>query len=86
VVAVDADADAMQQLTDRELQLLTLLCQGLGDKEIARRCGIKLGTVKAHMMSIRLKLGAANRTQAVVIALVSGLVTLELPLADPTKG
>lgn len=55
-------------LTSRQLQVLSLLCQGLPNKLICRRLGISGGTVKAHVSSILGQLGVTSRLQAVVEA------------------
>ena len=68
------DSFAGRALTGRELDVLALLMLGLGDKAIASRLDICLGTVKTHMKSLRAKLDAATRTEAVVIAQRRGLV------------
>lgn len=61
-------------LTDRELEVLELIVAGCSNAEIAERLYITLGTVKSHVRSILNKLCAADRTQAAVRALRSGLV------------
>ncbi len=60
--------DAATALTDRELQILHGICDGLQNKEIAHRFGIREVTVKMHVRAIVRKLGARNRTQAAMIA------------------
>ncbi len=60
--------DAGAALTDRELQVLRGLCDGLQNKEIAHRFGIREVTVKMHVRAIVRKLGARNRTHAAMIA------------------
>ncbi|WP_166973911.1 response regulator transcription factor [Brevibacterium atlanticum] len=57
------------QLTDRELELLTLLCQGHGYDEIAEAQFVTMYTVKSHAKNLRTKLGAKNLAQLVVRAL-----------------
>jgi DNA-binding NarL/FixJ family response regulator len=59
-------------LSTRELQVLALLVEGLGDREIGERLYLAESTIKKHVANIRDKLGAANRTQAVSIALQKG--------------
>lgn len=59
-------------LTGREREVLAELMKGLTNKEIARNLGIQEVTVKLHMKGIFHKLGAANRAQAVRIALDAG--------------
>lgn len=65
-----------EPLTPRELEVLQLMAQGLANKEIAARLGIRERTVKFHISSIYSKLGAANRAEAVRIGLRRGLIPL----------
>ena len=65
-----------EALTQREIQVLELLAEGLPNKAIAGRLGISDQTVKFHVSSIAGKLGAANRTDAVRRAVRRGLITL----------
>ncbi len=60
--------DAAALLTDRELQVLHGVCDGLQNKEIAHRFGIREVTVKMHVRAIVRKLDARNRTHAAMIA------------------
>jgi DNA-binding NarL/FixJ family response regulator len=66
----------VEPLTAREQQVLELLAEGHPNKAIAARLGISDQTVKFHVASISAKLGAANRTEAVRLALRRGLLTL----------
>ena len=59
-------------LTPRELDVLRLIADGVGNTEIAERLYIGLGTVKGHIRDILEKLSAADRTQAAVNALRRG--------------
>lgn len=61
-------------LTDRELQVLALIVEGLNNSEIAKRLVITLSTAKAHVHSILQKLYVENRTQATIQAVKEGLV------------
>ena len=63
-------------LTTREIDVLTLVASGLPNKTIALRLGISDHTVKFHVGSILGKLGAASRTEAVTLAVRSGLLPL----------
>lgn len=65
---------SLEQLTDRELQLLKLVSQGLSNRAIAQTLNISLNTVKYHMKNILLKLGVQNRTEAVAYAIRIGLL------------
>jgi len=71
-----SDASAPEPLTARETQVLELMAEGLPNKSIAARLGISDQTVKFHVASIAGKLGAANRTDAVRLAVRRGLITL----------
>jgi DNA-binding NarL/FixJ family response regulator len=70
------DAEVEEPLTSREIQVLTLLAEGLPNKAIANRLGISDQTVKFHVASVSGKLGAANRTDAVRRAVRRGLIAL----------
>jgi DNA-binding NarL/FixJ family response regulator len=56
---------AIAHLTEREIQILKLMQQGLPNKMISRELGIELSTVKNHVHSILAKLGAHNRGEAI---------------------
>lgn len=66
----------METLTERELEVLNLLAQGMPNKEIASHLVISERTAKFHVSSIMGKLGATNRTEAVSLAAQKGLITL----------
>jgi two-component system, NarL family, response regulator len=61
-------------LTDKELQILKKIAEGMSNKQIARVLFVSEGTVKFHSNSIYAKLGVASRTEAVKIAISRGLV------------
>lgn len=61
-------------LTDRELDVLELMVEGLSNPQIAEKLVITKATTKAHVHSILQKLCAATRTQATVMAMKEGLV------------
>lgn len=65
-----------ETLTERELEVLALLAQGMPNKEIAAHLVISERTAKFHISSIMGKLGATNRTEAVALAAQKGLITL----------
>lgn len=66
-------------LTPREVEVLSLVARGLGNKEVGDMLGTAPGTVKAHVQSILSKLGAKDRTNAVTIALRRGIIHLHSP-------
>jgi DNA-binding NarL/FixJ family response regulator len=61
-------ADRLSQLTAQQFRVFGMLCMGRLNKNIARELQITEATVKAHMTAILRKLGASNRTQAVLLA------------------
>lgn len=61
-------------LTERELEVLQLLAQGMRNAQIARRLSLSLSTVKFHVSAILRKLEVENRTEAVTLALQHQLV------------
>jgi DNA-binding NarL/FixJ family response regulator len=67
---------APEDLTPREIEVLRMLAEGLGNREMASRLGISDHTVKFHVSSILDKLGAASRTEAVTLGIRMGLILL----------
>jgi len=67
---------SIELLTERELEVLRLLAQGMPNKEIAAQLTISERTAKFHVSSIMGKLGATNRTEAVSLAAQRGLIIL----------
>lgn len=68
------DHAARPTLSPRETEVLALLAEGAPNKVIARRLNISVHTAKFHVAAILIKLGAANRTDAIAIAMRQGLV------------
>ena len=68
---------AAPQLTDRELQVITSLARGNGNKQIARALTISEKTVRNHVSNIYKKLHVYDRTQAVLYAIREGLVDVD---------
>ena len=69
---IDA-ASYVEQLTEREREILALVAQGASNRQVAERLYLTEGTVKNHMSSILSKLGVRDRTQAVLKAKELGL-------------
>ncbi len=63
-------------LTEREVEVLSFVARGMANKDIAHRLGTASGTIKMHVQNILSKLGAADRTHAVTIALERGILHL----------
>ena len=64
-------------LTPREVEVLELVAHGLANKEIAERLGTASGTIKMHVQNVLAKLGAADRTHAVTLAIQRGILHLD---------
>lgn len=69
--------DSASPLTDRELEVLKLVAQGLDNHDIAARLVISLPTVRSHVTNILTKLNLRNRSQAVLYALREGIASLD---------
>jgi len=73
------------RLSPRETEVLGLLAEGYGVGPIARRLFISESTTKTHISKIYDKLGAANRAQAIMKAIQSGLITPETNAMSGTE-
>jgi DNA-binding NarL/FixJ family response regulator len=69
-----ADVPVIEDLTEKERQILKLLAGGFSNKEIANSIFLAEGTVKNHVSNILSKLNTRDRTRAVLIALNQGLI------------
>jgi DNA-binding CsgD family transcriptional regulator len=67
----------IEPLSDRELELVELLAEGLTNKQIAQELYISPNTVKVHLRNIYTKLNVSSRTEASMVALRMGWVELE---------
>ena len=73
-----SEAEAfISPLTPREMEILNYIAQGYLNKEIAIKLGISEQTIKNHVTSILRKLNANARTEAVVVAIKQGLISLD---------
>lgn len=72
----DLDRNAVFRLTEREHEVLEQLCSGASYREAATELGVAESTVHTHVKRVYEKLGAANKAEAVHIALASRLVAI----------
>jgi NarL family two-component system response regulator YdfI len=75
-VTLEEELAVGEPLTPRESEVLAMLAEGAGNKQIATRLRISEHTVKFHVSSILAKLGAASRTEAVARGFKEGLVII----------
>jgi DNA-binding CsgD family transcriptional regulator/N-acetylneuraminic acid mutarotase len=68
------------QLSEREVEILKLVSEGLSNKEVAARLFISVNTVKVHLANIFQKIGVASRTEAALFAIEKGFYAPALPL------
>lgn len=71
-----AEHPPVPQLTDRQVKILQAIADGSSNKEVADRLNIRIDSVQEHIAAIVRKLGAANRTEAVTIALRKHLLKI----------
>jgi len=69
--------DAMDDLTEREMDVLKLAAKGMSNRGIAEELVISVRTVQTHLNNVFNKIGVGSRTEAVIHALRKGWITLE---------
>ena len=67
-------AATLDEITEREREVLTLIGLGLSSTEVAARLHVSLSTAKTHVGRLLMKLGARDRAQLVIAAYDAGLV------------
>ena len=81
MLRMSSQTEAQQSMTDllseREFEVLRLAARGLPNKEIARRLGLSIRTVHSHLANIFMKMQVGSRTEAVLLALRQGLISLQ---------
>jgi DNA-binding CsgD family transcriptional regulator len=73
---VSVAGESGASLTNREREILALLADGLGNKQIAARLGISTNTVKTHLELLFEKIGVSSRAEAVATGVRRGLLLL----------
>jgi len=71
------EGQELNQLTERELEVLKLAAKGMNNSDIARHLSLSVRTVQAHLSAVFSKMQVGSRTEAVVQALRKGWITLE---------
>ena len=77
LIARNLDAERLEQLSKREIEVLKLVAVGMFNKEIGVELGISERTVKNHLSSIFKKIDSSDITQAAVFAIRNGLVDIK---------
>ena len=77
--------DLLEQLTEREVEVLRLAAKGMSNRDISRELCISIRTVQTHLSNVFNKLGVGSRTEAVVLGLRKGLFSLEETLLAPWR-
>ena len=72
--AAAGEVSAAHSLTPRQIEVLSLMAEGQSNKKIARTLDLSEGTVKLHVAAVLKALGADNRTQAVLLAVRTGVL------------
>jgi DNA-binding NarL/FixJ family response regulator len=78
---MSSQTETLQSMTDllseREFEVLRLAARGLPNKEIARRLGLSIRTIHSHLANIFMKMQVGSRTEAVLLALRQGMISLQ---------
>jgi len=73
----DTTMHSTNLLSEREFEVLRLAARGLPNKEIAARMSLSIRTVHSHLANIFMKMQVGSRTEAVLLALRQGMISLQ---------
>ena len=76
-LANSSKESALDQLTERELEVLKLAAKGMSNQDIARHLGLSIRTVQAHLSTVFSKMQVGSRTETVVQALQKSWLSIE---------
>jgi DNA-binding NarL/FixJ family response regulator len=82
LVSLPASMSVSPDLSPRLSQVLELTSQGLTEKEIAHKLGLSKWTIDSYMQELRLRLGARNKAQMLMLAVAAGWVAIQLVHGD----
>lgn len=71
----DRDRDRLETLSEREVEILALLVDGMTNREVAEKLGLSVRTVESHRARIMLKLDVASFAEAIRLAVLAGIET-----------
>ena len=74
---ISRGGDQIPQITNRQLEILQLISEGLGNLQIGEQLHLSVPTIKSHITEIFRQLGVSDRTEAVVVAMRLGILQLE---------
>ncbi len=72
-----SDLEINEKFTSREMDVLRLLAKGMSNRDIASKLGVSLRTIKGHLTDLFSKLNVASRTEAVIVGLRKGILTID---------
>ena len=78
-------SNIIDRLTPREREVMILMAHGMSNTDITEHLTLSIATVKTHVARVVMKTGSRDRTQAVVLAYQSGLVTASTPPPNPGR-
>ena len=84
-MAEENSTKQVAELSERELEIIRLVADGLSNKEIASELFLSINTVKVHLRNIFSKIGVQSRTEASMYAVTQGWITIPDVAGSPTQ-